>query len=134
MRGCWFRRSFCVGRRRASIDPAEVPLGTLVLEIAQTCNLRCAYCYAGGGSYGGEARVMRPELARRAARFLVESSGDRESVTLVLFGGEPLLNLAGAEGCGNRGRSRDAGRGQEAHRFAHHQRNPIHAGGARLPA
>lgn len=36
---------------------------------------------------------MRPELARRAARFLVESSGDRKSVTLVLFGGEPLLNL-----------------------------------------
>lgn len=77
-----------------AIDPAAIPLGTLVLEIAQTCNLRCAYCYAGGGSYGGEARVMPPELARRAARFLVESSGDRESVTLVLFGGEPLLNLA----------------------------------------
>jgi len=78
----------------AAIDPADVPLGTLVLEIAQTCNLRCAYCYAGGGTYGGEPRVMRPELARRAARFLVASSGDRESVTLVLFGGEPLLNLA----------------------------------------
>jgi uncharacterized protein len=76
------------------LDPAEVPLGTLVLEVAQTCNLRCAYCYAGGGTYGGEARVMRPELARRAARYLVESSGDREQVTLVLFGGEPLLNLA----------------------------------------
>jgi uncharacterized protein len=37
---------------------------------------------------------MRPELARRAARFLADSSGERESVTLVLFGGEPLLNLA----------------------------------------
>jgi len=77
----------------APIDPAEIPLGTLVLEAAQACNLRCTYCYAGGGSYGGAARLMRPELARRAARFLVESSGDRESVTLVLFGGEPLLNL-----------------------------------------
>jgi uncharacterized protein len=75
------------------LDPAAIPLGTLVLEAAQACNLRCTYCYAGGGSYGGEARVMRPELARRAARFLVESSGDRERVTLVLFGGEPLLNL-----------------------------------------
>jgi len=77
----------------APIDPAGIPLGTLVLEAAQACNLRCTYCYAGGGSYGGAARVMRPDLARRAARFLVESSGDRDTVTLVLFGGEPLLNL-----------------------------------------
>ena len=78
----------------APIDPAAVPLATLVLEVAQSCNLRCSYCYAGGGSYGGTPRLMRPELARRAARHLVESSGDRDVVTLVLFGGEPLLNLA----------------------------------------
>jgi hypothetical protein len=37
---------------------------------------------------------MRPELARRAAQFLVAASGNREIVPLVLFGGEPLLNLA----------------------------------------
>jgi uncharacterized protein len=77
----------------AALDPATIPLGTLVLEAAQACNLRCTYCYAGGGAYGGSARLMSPELARRAARFLVDASGDRDSVTLVLFGGEPLLNL-----------------------------------------
>lgn len=74
-------------------DPASIPLGTLVLEAAQACNLRCTYCYAGGGSYGGPARVMDPALAARAARTLVEASGERHTVTLVLFGGEPLLNL-----------------------------------------
>ncbi|MBI5443491.1 MAG: radical SAM protein [Deltaproteobacteria bacterium] len=73
-------------------DPAAVPLGTLVLEVAQACNLQCAYCYAGGGAYGGEPRLLSPGLARRASRFLVEASGEREEVTLVLFGGEPLLN------------------------------------------
>lgn len=78
-------------------DPARIPLGTLVLEAAQACNLRCTYCYAGGGSYGGAARLMDPALARRAARHLVEASGDRDSVTLVLFGGEPLLNLPAIE-------------------------------------
>lgn len=78
-------------------DPAQIPLGTLVLEAAQACNLRCTYCFAGGGSYGGAARLMEPALARRAARFLVEASGDRPSVTLVLFGGEPLLNLPAIE-------------------------------------
>jgi uncharacterized protein len=81
----------------APIDPAEVPLATLVLEVAQTCNLSCSYCYAGGGAYGGTPRLMRPALARRAARHLVESSGDRAQVTLVLFGGEPLLNLPALE-------------------------------------
>jgi uncharacterized protein len=85
------------GSSWASPDPAAIPLGTLVLEAAQACNLRCSYCYAGGGSYGGPARIMRPELARRAARFLVESSRDRETVTLVLFGGEPLVNVPALE-------------------------------------
>lgn len=78
-------------------DPAQVPLGTLVLEAAQVCNVRCTYCFAGGGSYGGPARMMDPVLARRAARYLVEASGDRPSVTLVLFGGEPLLNMPAIE-------------------------------------
>lgn len=85
------------GRRarapRAAHDPAAIPLKTLVLEVAQACNLRCAYCYAGGGTYGGDARLADTETARRAARFLVDASGDRKAVTLVLFGGEPLLNL-----------------------------------------
>lgn len=79
--------------RRVERDPAGFPLATLVLEVAQACNLRCTYCYAGGGSYGGSARLLDPEKARRAGRHLVEASGDRRSVTLVLFGGEPLLNL-----------------------------------------
>jgi uncharacterized protein len=74
-------------------EPAEVPLGTLVLEVAQSCNLGCTYCYAEGGTYGGPPRLLDPELARLAARYLVEASGDRELVTLVLFGGEPLLNV-----------------------------------------
>jgi len=86
-----------LGRRpraaRGPLDPAGLPLATLVLEVAQACNLRCAYCYAGGGSYGGSARLVDPEKARRAARFLVDASGDRKAVTLVLFGGEPLLHM-----------------------------------------
>jgi uncharacterized protein len=75
------------------LDPAGVPLETLVLEVAQTCNLRCSYCYAHGGTYGGAPRLLDPETARRAARTLLDRSGDRPAVTLVLFGGEPLLNF-----------------------------------------
>ena len=103
-------------RRRARArrpEPGEVPLSTLVLEVAQSCNLRCAYCYAGGGTYGGPARLLSPDRARQAARYLIGASGDLEEVTLVLFGGEPLMNLpavraaveeaeAGAAGAGKR--------------------------------
>ena len=104
----WLRKS-----PMPAIDPAPVPLATLVLEAAQTCNLRCTYCYAGGGSYGGEARVMRPELAARAARHLVEASGDLESVTLVLFGGEPLLNLPALKAAVLEGEAAAAARGKK---------------------
>lgn len=82
---------------RTRPDPESIPLGTLVLEVSQACNLRCGYCYAGGGTYGGEPRLLDPSEARRAARYLVEASGDRDRVTLVLFGGEPLLNMEAVE-------------------------------------
>lgn len=84
-------------RRPVPPDPGGAPLATLVLEVAQACNLRCGYCYASGGTYGGDARLMTPEAARKAVRRLVASSGDLEEVTLVLFGGEPLLNRPGLE-------------------------------------
>ena len=74
-------------------DPGAIPLGTMVLEVAQDCNLRCSYCYAEGGSYGKPVRLLEPALARKAVRLLVEGAGDQAKVTLILFGGEPLLNM-----------------------------------------
>jgi uncharacterized protein len=68
-----------------------------VLEVAQDCNLHCTYCYAEGGSYGKPARLLDSEEARRAVRSLIEGAGERETVTLILFGGEPLLNLTALE-------------------------------------
>jgi uncharacterized protein len=88
-----------VGKRASAgfPEPQGIPLATMVLEVAQDCNLRCRYCYAEGGAYGREPRLLAPETARKAVRFLVRESGGREAVTLVLFGGEPLLNMAAVE-------------------------------------
>jgi uncharacterized protein len=80
-------------RPAGRLGPESLPLRTLVLEVAQACNLACRYCYAEGGTYGGTARLMPAETARRAVRYLVEHSGDTRDLTLVLFGGEPLLNV-----------------------------------------
>jgi uncharacterized protein len=75
------------------LKPGDVPLSTLVLEVAQDCNLRCTYCYADGGTYGAVPCLLAPETARRAVRYLLDNSGDRDHVTLIFFGGEPLLNM-----------------------------------------
>lgn len=95
------------------LDPAGVPLETLVLEVAQDCNLRCSYCYAHGGTYGGSPRLLDPETARKAARTLVERSGDRPAVTLVLFGGEPLMNFPAVRAAVEEGEAAAARAGKE---------------------
>ncbi len=78
-------------------QPGQVPLSTLVLEVAQDCNLRCTYCYAGAGTYGAAPCLLDPETARQAARYLLDNSGDQKHVSLVFFGGEPLLNMPAVE-------------------------------------
>jgi uncharacterized protein len=82
---------------RPDIDPAVFPLTTLVLEVAQDCNLRCSYCYAEGGSYGKKAALMDPADATRAVRGMLERAGEDDNLTLILFGGEPLLNMPAIE-------------------------------------
>ncbi|MDH3454454.1 MAG: SPASM domain-containing protein [Desulfuromonadales bacterium] len=77
--------------------PLGMPMATMVLEVAQDCNLRCTYCYAEGGAYGGDRRLLTPDMARKAVRLLIQEAGDREAVTLVLFGGEPLMNMPAIE-------------------------------------
>ena len=75
------------------LKPGDVPLSTLVLEVAQDCNLRCTYCYADGGTYGAVPCLLATGTARRAVRYLLDNSGDRVHVSLIFFGGEPLLNM-----------------------------------------
>lgn len=66
-------------------------LERLTLNVSNDCNLRCRYCYAGGGAYGMDRSLMTPEVALRAidavyAHFKVLSG-------IQFFGGEPGLNV-----------------------------------------
>ena len=65
----------------------------MCLNISHMCNLRCEYCFAGGGSYCGEMMNMSLEVAKRSIDFLIEKSGTRRNLEVDFFGGEPLLNL-----------------------------------------
>lgn len=73
--------------------PSTVPITTLVLNVAQDCNMRCSYCFAIAGTYGKAAKKMGRETAFRAVDFLLKHSGENKEVTLTFFGGEPLLNF-----------------------------------------
>ncbi len=68
------------------------PLKAMCLHVSHDCNLRCRYCFAGQGAYGGEHRVMSSEVAKAAMDFLVARSGDRHNLEVDFFGGEPLMN------------------------------------------
>lgn len=61
------------------------------LNIAQTCNLSCAYCYADEGLFGGRPRLMSEEVAHRVISDFIEMASGGV-VTIGFIGGEPLLN------------------------------------------
>jgi uncharacterized protein len=78
------------------IEP-EIPtlpiLTRLELNVAQDCNLRCRYCIAEQGSFGGRRQRMSREVARQAVDFLLQESGEAVSCGLTFSGGEPMLNF-----------------------------------------
>lgn len=65
----------------------------MMLLVSQTCNLRCIYCHAIDANYEDRGEMMPLETAQQAIRFLAKRSGRRRSLTVTLFGGEPLMNF-----------------------------------------
>jgi uncharacterized protein len=75
-------------------DGFEVNLpepAAISLNISQSCNLSCSYCYADEGRFGGKARMMPFAVAARAIDRLIDGASGRR-VTVGFIGGEPLLN------------------------------------------
>jgi uncharacterized protein len=68
------------------------PLHALSLAVAQKCNLGCTYCYASQGDFGGPAKNMPWETARRAVELLLGNAAPNSRVNLAFLGGEPLAN------------------------------------------
>lgn len=65
----------------------------LCLHAAHDCNLRCKYCFAGEGKFGGPTGLLSEEIGRRAIDFLIQQSAQRKHIEIDFFGGEPLLNF-----------------------------------------
>lgn len=67
-------------------------ISDLVLMVEQGCNLKCLYCYGGEGEYNNKGK-MSFKVAKEAIDFLIKHCGTRKYISIVFFGGEPLLNL-----------------------------------------
>jgi len=72
---------------------ASLQVGSLVCHVAHDCNLKCAYCYGDGGSYGGQEELMSEAMALDYVEMLFANSGQLDSVHMTFFGGEPLMNM-----------------------------------------
>jgi uncharacterized protein len=82
----------------ASLDPLP-RVRAISLNVAQSCNLACSYCYADEGRFGGAPRRMSAALARRAVDDLIEGASPGDTVLVGFIGGEPLLNRAVVHDC-----------------------------------
>ncbi len=92
---------------------AEEPIvKSLCLLVTHDCNLRCGYCFADTGSFGGCRQLMSRETAEQAVEFAITGSRNRHNLELDLFGGEPLMNWPVVEHIVNYVRKREAETGK----------------------
>ena len=71
----------------------SAPIKSMCLNVAHDCNLRCRYCFAAQGDFGGQRMLMPLSVAKSAIDFLVKHSAGRRNLEVDFFGGEPLMNF-----------------------------------------
>lgn len=90
-----FRERFLMPGGKVAIDDtplAPPPLRSLSLNVAQSCNLGCQYCYADAGKFGGQAQFMATEVAEQGVERLLMEAEPGVDLVVGFMGGEPLLN------------------------------------------
>jgi len=74
----------------------------LELMVTHGCNMGCRYCYGSHGVeiwkdspylYGARSIGMSSETARKGVDFLFSQSGQQKELSIIFFGGEPLLEF-----------------------------------------
>lgn len=79
----------------SSLPPTPPPLSTLVLNVTNSCNLACRYCYEYGEdrlSAPEAPAIMSAETARQSIDLLLAQSAPRARLQVTFFGGETLIN------------------------------------------
>jgi uncharacterized protein len=76
-------------------EEAQNPPSEIWLSLANDCNLRCRYCSAGYGRFGGTRGLMTEKTAARAMDLLFPedpAKQKRDFANIIFVGGEPLMN------------------------------------------
>ena len=71
------------------MEQQEMPITAIDLDMTNDCVLRCDYCFRGQK----ENRYLTYEVGTRALDWLIENSGNAKSLSVALFGGEPLMHF-----------------------------------------
>ena len=74
-------------------EKREPVLKAMCLHVVHDCNLKCKYCFASQGDFGGHKAYMSSEVGKKALDYLVANSGTRKSLEVDFFGGEPLMDF-----------------------------------------
>jgi len=90
--------------------PEKPVVKAICLHVAHDCNLRCEYCFAGTGAFGGNRTLMNLETGKKGIDFVLDSSGHRTHCEVDFFGGEPLLNFGVVKALVEYGRKAGAAR------------------------
>ncbi len=85
-------------KRSQSLPKIPFPTAHLILNISQTCNLACIYCYGDEGEYG-KAGYLSTERAYQIIDWFIDNSGATNALAISFFGGEPLLNFPIIQKC-----------------------------------
>ena len=76
------------------LDVEHFPVSSVVVNVANKCNLHCTYCYEPEeAKYGAAPVQMDWHTAQTSVDFLFQKSGQSREVNLIFFGGEALLNF-----------------------------------------
>jgi uncharacterized protein len=70
-------------------------LGHIILQVTQSCNLRCKYC-SFSGIYQNRSHsklMMSEETAKKSIDFYIDHSSETPRLSFGFYGGEPFLNF-----------------------------------------
>jgi uncharacterized protein len=82
-------------------DALNSKITLLILQVTQSCNLRCSYCIY-SGSYnnrGHSSQNMDFEVAQKAIDYYINHSRDTRVLSIGFYGGEPLLRIDFIKDC-----------------------------------
>ena len=73
------------------IPKVKPRISNVAINVAETCNFNCIYCFADGGTYHTSVSMMNSEVGKKTIDFIMDEAPN--NVGIGFFGGEPLLNF-----------------------------------------